>query len=257
MATDALLAGLPGWAFAFALVLARCSAAVMLLPGIGEAEPPAMVRAGLAVALTALLLPAVLPLMPATPASIGQVAAMVAAELLAGALLGWMARLMALALPIAGSVISLLIGLASVLQPDPALGGQSTGVARLFSLAMPVLVLSTGLYALPLQALAGSYQVIPPGTWLPAGGAAESVTGAVAQGFALSLRLAAPFVLSGLLAQSALGLVARFVPQMQVYALAAPAQILGGLALLALLSLPLLSAWQDSVNAAWRALPGL
>ena len=46
----ALLAALPGWAFAFALVLSRTGMAVMLLPGLGEAEPPPIVRAGLALA---------------------------------------------------------------------------------------------------------------------------------------------------------------------------------------------------------------
>lgn len=252
-----LLAGLPGWAFAFALVLARSSAAVMLLPGVGEADLPSTVRAGLAVALTGLLLPVLLPLMPPVPPGALQLASMVGAELLCGALLGWLARLVALALPIAGGIIAVLLGLASVLQPDPALGGQSTALARLFGLAVPVLVLSTGLYALPLQALAGSYQLVPPGAWLPVGAAAEGVTSAVAQGFALALRLAAPFVLAGVLVQAGLGLVARLVPQMQVYAMAVPGQILGGLALLALLSLPLLAAWQDAVGGAWRALPGL
>lgn len=257
MDTAALLGELPGWAFAFALVLARSSAAVMLLPGFGEAEPPAMVRAGLAVALTFLILPVLLPLMPSVPASTLRLGGMIGAELLCGVLLGWLARLIALSLPIAGAIISLLLGLASVLQPDPSLGGQSTALARLFGLAVPVLVLSTGLYALPLQALVGSYQLVPPGTWLPDGSAAESVTGAVAEGFALALRLSAPFVLSGVLVQAGLGLGARLVPQMQVYAMAVPGQILAGLALLAMLSVSLLGAWQDAVHTAWQALPGL
>jgi len=38
----ALLAALPGWAFAFALVLSRTGMAIMLMPGLGEAEPPPM-----------------------------------------------------------------------------------------------------------------------------------------------------------------------------------------------------------------------
>lgn len=216
-----------------------------------------MVRAGLAVALTALLVPVVLPQMPSMPSSIWQVASFVGAELLCGALLGWLARLIALSLPIAGAVISLLIGLASVVQPDPALGGQSTALAKLFSLAVPVLVLSTGLYALPLEALAGSYHLASPGTWLPVGTAADTVTTALTREFALALRLAAPFLLSGLLVQAVLGLLARFIPQMQVYATAAPGQILGGLVLLALLVLPLLETWMDGLEGAWRALPGL
>ena len=247
MGTEALLAGLPGWAFAGALVLARSSAAVS---PVAEAQATEF-------GLAFLLLPTVLPQMPPVPPSTWQLGSMVAAELACGAMLGWLARLITLALPIAGSLISLLMGLSSVLQPDPALGGQSTALTRLFSLAVPVLILSTGLYALPLQALAGSYQLIPPGTWLPVDSAAESVTNAVVQGFALSLRLAAPFVLSGVLAQAGLALLARFVPQMQIYALAAPSQILAGLALLAALSLPLIETWQDGVQAAWRSLPGL
>ena len=44
---SALLASLPGWAHAFVLVLARVSAAMMLLPPFGEAEVPAPVRAAL------------------------------------------------------------------------------------------------------------------------------------------------------------------------------------------------------------------
>ena len=42
----ALLAALPAWAFAFVLVMARIGAAMTLLPGLGEAEPPMMVRVG-------------------------------------------------------------------------------------------------------------------------------------------------------------------------------------------------------------------
>ena len=96
--TDAdVLAALPGMAFAFALVLCRTSAAVMLLPGLGEVEPPPSVRAGLALALTLLLLPGVAPLVPPAPPGWGG-AGMVAAELLAGGALGWLARLPSLAL---------------------------------------------------------------------------------------------------------------------------------------------------------------
>lgn len=255
--TDAeLLAALPGLAFAFALVLCRTSAAVMLLPGLGEVEPPPMIRAGLALALTLLLLPAVAPLVPTAPPGWSG-AGMIGAELLAGAALGWLARLPSLALSMAGAVMSFMMGLSSVVQPDPALGGQSSAVARLLGVMAPVLVLSTGLYALPLSALAGSYQVLPPGTLMPAGPLAESVQEAVSATFGLSIRLAAPFLLAGVLVQAGLGLLARLVPQLQVYTVATPGTILGGFVLLGLLAAPLLTAWSEAVSAAWSALPGL
>ncbi len=253
----ALLAALPGWAFAFALVLSRTGMAVMLLPGLGEAEPPPTVRAGLTLAITVLLVPAVAPSVPATPEVGLGGAAMVATELLVGALLGWMARLPALALGMAGAVVSYMLGLSSVVQQDPALGGQSAAMSRLFGMVAPVVILSSGLYALPLTALAGSYQLMPPGSVLPAGPLAESITGALVACFGLALRLSAPFLLAGLVFQVALGLLARLVPQLQVYTAATPGQILGGIVLLSILASHILGAWTEAVHTAWSGLPGL
>ena len=251
----ALLAALPGYAFAFALVLCRTSVVVMLLPGLGEVEPPPVVRAGLALALTVLLVPAVAPLV-GDPVPGWGAAGMVAGELLAGGALGWLARLPALAFPMAGAVISTMTGLTSVLQPDPALGGQSAALSRLFGVMVPMLVLSSGLYALPLSALAGSYQVIPPGTMMAAGATVELVQEAVTASFGLAIRLSAPFLLVGVVFQAGLGLLARLVPQLQVFSTAAPGQILGGLLLLGLLAAPMVASWSGTLSAAWSALPG-
>ena len=79
-ADAALLAALPAWAFAFVLVLARVGAAVMLLPGLGESGPPPMVRAGMAMGVTLLLLPLVQPLIPPVPGAFVPAAGMVMAE---------------------------------------------------------------------------------------------------------------------------------------------------------------------------------
>ncbi len=253
----ALLATLPSWAFAFALVLSRTGMAVMLMPGLGEAEPPPIVRAGLALAIAVLLVPAVAPLVPAMPEVGFSGMGMIAAELLVGGMLGWLARLPAMALGMAGAIISYMLGLSSVVQQDPALGGQSAAMSRLFGLAAPVLILSAGLYALPLTALAGSYQLVPPGSLLPAGPLAESVTSAVVAGFGLAIRLSAPFLLAGIVFQAALGLLARLAPQLQVYTAAVPGQILGGLVLLGLLAPRILGAWTEALTAGWSSLPGL
>ena len=253
---SALLAGLPALAFAFALVLCRVGAAVMLIPGLGEIEPPAVVRAGLALAITLLLLPGIEPLMP-TASTGWSAAGMVVAELLTGASLGWLARLPSLAFSMAGAIISYLTGLTSVVQPDPALGGQSAALARLFGLMAPMLILSSGLYAFPLSALAGSYQVIPPGAVMLAEPTVAMVQEAVSASFGMALRLAAPFLLVGTLFQVGLGLLARLVPQLQVFTVAAPGQILGGFLLLALLVAPIIAAWSEALVAAWSVLPGL
>jgi flagellar biosynthetic protein FliR len=250
------LANLHGWAFAFVLLLCRAGAAVMLIPGSGEAEVPMMVRAGFAVALTALLLPGLARGMPAPPDDVGPLLYMVAAELLTGLFLGWLARLVVSAPPLAGQIIAMITGLSSVLQPDTVLGAQGSALGRLLGLAATVLVFASGLHVLPLAAIAGSYAVIPAGTLLPAADTAAASVAAVGALFALALRLAAPFVLAGVVWHVVLALLSRLVPQLQVFFLATPAQLAGGLALLGLLGAALLGAWQDQATTAFGTLPG-
>jgi len=250
-----LLAALPSLVFALGLVLCRVGMVVMLLPGLGEVEAPMMLRAGLALGVSLLLLPAVSPLIPNVPEGVAG-PQMVAAELLTGAALGWLARLPALALGMAGALIATLLGLSSVVQPDPALGGQSTALARLFGLAAPVLILVSGLYTLPLSALSGSYALVGPGGVLPPGDTAELFVTITSNSFALALQLSAPFLVAGVVWQVAVGLLARIAPQLQAFAVAAPGQILGGLVLLGLLASRILGTWQGGVAASWAALPG-
>ncbi len=252
-----LLASLPAWAFAFVLVLGRTGCAVMLLPGLGESDAPAIVRAGLAVAITLLLVPGVAPHVPAVPAGIGDAAAMVANEAITGLWLGWLARLLVLSLPLAGQILAYMLGISNVLQQDPDLGPQTTALARMFSLAAPVAILASGLYALPIAALAGSYELIAPGALLPTGPGTEVVVHAVSQAFALAVRLASPLIIASIVWHVATGLLARLVPRVQVYFLALPGQILGGLVLLAALAATMLAAWQTAVQSGFDALPGL
>ncbi len=251
--TAALLAALPAWAFAFMLVLCRVGAAVMLLPGLGEAEPPPMLRVGLSLALVALVLPGVGLV---APPGVWPMAMMAGAELLCGLVLGWLARCIALALPMAGQTISLMLGLTSVVLPDPVLG-QSSVVMRLFALAAPVLVLGTGLWAMPVAALSGSYTLVPVGHLMPVADGVDAAVGAVATAFGLALRLAAPFLIASVVWQAALGLLSRLLPQLQIYFAALPGQVVGGLALLAVLATSLAEIWVEAARDSFNTLPGL
>ena len=147
--------------------------------------------------------------------------------------------------------------MSNVLVTDPELSAQSSALEQLFSLAAPVAVLASGLYAVPLAALAGSYDLIAPGTLLPAADGALVAVRAVGQCFALALRLASPFVLAAIVWHVAIGLLARLVPQVQVYFVALPGQILGGLLLLAALAGAIVTTWQGAVGDGFARLPGL
>ncbi len=243
-----MLEELPALAFGAVLVASRVGGALMLLPGIGEPEVPPTVKLCLLLALVALLLPPLSPGLPALPDGVPELARLVTTESLVGVFLGFLARVAVLSLAQAGQVAALMIGLSSPLQTDTVFGGQGTATGRLFGLLAAVLVFNTGLYALPLGALAESYSVLPPGQGLPLGEGAEAVAGAVAASFGLALRLAAPLVLAAVLGQVALGLVARLAPNLQIYAVAGAGQILAGLLLLALVLPALVPVWAAAVQ---------
>ena len=252
----ALLASLPVLVFQASLLFCRLGAAVMLLPGLGESEVPAIIRLCLGLLLTLLLLPLLAPALPPPPEAIAEVLRCLALELLAGLWLGGLARGLMLALAQAGQVMGSMIGLTTPLQGDPGLGTQSTALGRGFGFAATVLVLATGLYALPLGALVNSYAVLPAGAPFPAGPAADAVASMVTESLSLALRLAAPFILAGVLFNAGMGLIARVAPQVQVFVVAAPAQIIGGLGLLLLLLPAILAMWQSAMVVAFQALPG-
>jgi len=85
----------------------------------------------------------------------------------------------------------------------------------------------------------------------------QAVITAVAGSFGLAIRLAAPFIVTSMLWQSAIGLLGRLVPSIHVHLVTPPAQILGGLALFALGMGLIVSTWTDSVQTALSLLPGL
>lgn len=255
-ADAALLAALPGLAFHAVLILCRLGAAVMLLPGIGEAEIPATMRLALAVGLVLALLPILAPSLPAMPEDVAGLALLLITEIFTGIWIGLLARFLALALSQAGQVVALLIGLASPLQGDMVLGASATALARMFSLATAALMLATGLYEIPLRALVESYGVLPAGGGLPLGEAAESIARKAADSLGLAMQLAAPFVLAAIFFNAGLGLIARLAPQAQVFVVAAPVQILGGFLLLMLLLPSMLALWQGAMVQGFQRLPG-
>ena len=256
-ADAALVQALPALAFQVMLVLARIGGAVMLLPGLGEAALPPMVRAAIAVAFTALLFPLLLPNLPAAPSGVFQTFAMLGAELANGLWLGWLARLVVLSLSMGGEVIAAMLGLTNVLVPDAALGPGTPALGQLFSVAAAALVLASGLYAIPLTALVQSYHLIPPGNLLPAADSTRVAVQAVGASFALAVRIGGPFLLASIVWQIGLGLASRLVPQVPIYFVSLPGQILGGFVLLAGLAATLSALWVEQIRQGFSLLPGL
>jgi len=200
-----LLTALPDMVFRAVLMLARIGAVVMLLPGLGEQEIPANIRLGLGLALVMVLYPLLADSFPSAPDGVGELLRLIGTELVIGIWYGALARLVSLAMTMAGQLFALLLGLSQMLVPDPAMGGQNAVTGRFFTLMAVVLLLGSGLYAVPLRALLEGYAVLPVGGGFLAGPGAEAMAAAVGQSFLLALQLMAPFLLLSVVLNVAFG----------------------------------------------------
>src|ERR1700730_1102728 len=101
---------LPANLFAASLVFARLGSAMMLLPGIGEIYVSPRLRLVLALGMTLVATPVVAPLLP-RPSGAIELALLLAGEIAVGIFLGTIARILLAALQVAGSVVSINLGL--------------------------------------------------------------------------------------------------------------------------------------------------
>lgn len=229
------LESLPQTAFAFMLIFARIGAMSMALPGIGDHTVPPRLRLVFALALTLILLPLVNIAFPDLPETMNAMIAALTRELLVGLALGFAVRMILSAIHFAGTVMAFQSGLAFAQNVDPAQGVQSSMFSSFFSVLAVALIFATDLHHTLLAAMHDSYMLFRPGGALPAGDFAEVAVQTLANSFRVALRIAAPFIVFGLIFYLGVGILTRLIPQVQVFFLAMPASILLGLMLLMLL----------------------
>ena len=136
---------LPLDVFAVFLVFVRIAAALMLLPGIGEAYVSVQIRLAAAAVLTVAISPLVIGTLPILPATPLELLMLILGELVVGLLIGAAARLMMSALHVAGTVIAFQSSLGFALFVDPTQGTQGALIAAFLSLLGLVLIFATGL----------------------------------------------------------------------------------------------------------------
>ena len=222
---------LPDLAAAFLLAFARIGTLVMLLPGIGERMLPARMRLSIALLLTMIILPIVRPLLPTTANPAALVGALIG-EVAVGLVLGFAARAVTAALQSAGNVVASQIGLSFAMTVDPTAGSQEASIGNFLVLLGVTLIFATDLHHLAIAAIRDSYTLLPPTGVPDSGDAAKLAVMAVARGFALALKIAAPFIAFALLFNLGLGVLARLMPQLQVFFLALPLSVLVGMLIL-------------------------
>ena len=126
-------------------------------------------------------------------------------------------------------IVAHTMSLSSAFTFNPAAAGQSTVVGTLFTIMGVVLMFATDLHHLLILAVANSYTFFTPTAGMLAGDMASTIAETLSHAFFVGLQFSAPFLIISLGIYFAMALIARLVPQIQIFFLAIPVQIMIGL----------------------------
>lgn len=226
---------LPADILIFMLVFSRVGAMTMTLPALGEMTIPARARLMIALALSLVLMPLVGNLYPAGVRSVPAVlASIVITEVVVGIAIGLLLRMVMGAVQVAGNVIATQTGLAFAQGVDPTQGAQGALVSLFLSLLATTLIFISDLHHLLIGGIAHSFTTFPPGKLLATGDLLQLAVEITSGMYLIGIQMSAPFIVFGLIVYGGAGVVARMMPQLQIFFLVTPINILAGFVILGL-----------------------
>jgi flagellar biosynthesis protein FliR len=241
----------------FFLVLARVSPLFVVAPLFSSKMIPPRVRGIAAVGLTL----GIAPLATegnAVPLEVWELAGLIVKELLVGLAFAFAISVLFAAITVAGSLTDTLIGFSFGSLVDPITGTQSSVLQQAYSLVGVMVFIVIGGDAWVIQGLNRTYDLVPLLDAPALGSMVAGVQAAFAQIFTAAVELAAPVLLALLITDAAIGVVAKVVPQLNVFQVGFPAKVAVGLLIIGV-SLPFAAGWiadelQRSVGAALESL---
>jgi len=213
----------------FVLVLTRVAAMVATMPILGGRNVPALLKIGLAGILSLILLPAQLQQPPPLPDQVPAFALAIGQELLVGVLLGFAAGLVFDSLQMAGQIVGVQIGLNVASSLDPvSSGNQVSYIDQLYSIIAALIFFTINGHHWLIMAMQESFTLVPLNSLLVSPALMEELLRMLGSLFVITMRIAMPVLATLLLADLAMLILARTVPQLQVFFLGIPVKVAAG-----------------------------
>ena len=209
----------------FLICLARVAAIFAIIPVFSGGQIPPQMRIGIAVMFALLTYPIIQSTLPVTSLTITDMAIIVAAEVIFGLLVGFIAQLIFMAAEFAGAIIGYQMGFAMANVFDPTTQQQVALISQFQGIFAILLFLSLNIHHFFLEAMVASFTLLPPGYLNLTGGAIPMLVELSNNALILSIRLVAPIIALLILVNLTLGFMTRIFPQLNVFMLSFPLKI--------------------------------
>ena len=234
------------------VLFCRIGACLMLMPGFSSDRVPVQMRLFLTLAVTLALAPVLVAKVEPnlSDMSLPVVARLVISETLVGGLIGLLGRFFFLALETLTNAMAMAVGLGSFMATGIENSELAPQLVSFITLAATMLFFATDQHWEVLRAIADSYAALPVANGFGVQFSLVQLADIASKTFFLTLRLASPFMIFGIVINLAIGLANKLTPQIPVYFISMPFVLTGGLFLLYFVSKQLLQSFMSSF-AAW------
>jgi flagellar biosynthetic protein FliR len=227
---------------AYLVIFLRVSAILFVAPIFDSRSIPVLFKIGLAISISLLLYPMVQLDTGAALDNVFRFAFWVGAEIALGVVIGMSVKMFFAGIQLAGQVAGFQMGLAIANVMDPATSAQMPILAQFKNLFAMLIFLVTNAHHLFFRALVESFTLVPPFHIQVHDNLFAAVMAMAANIFIIAIKIGAPVMGAMFITSVAFGMLARTVPQMNVFLVAMPVKIVLGLIFLSI-SLPYFAAF--------------
>jgi flagellar biosynthetic protein FliR len=228
----------------FMLVLLRVSAIMIMIPVISSRQVPMKLKGGLSAMVSFLIMPFVTPV--PFPMEMPVLVITMIGEAAIGIMIGLVGRLLFAGVQLAGQLVGFQMGFAIVNVVDPVSSTQVSIIGQFQYLIAILVYLAVNGHHVFLFAIAESFHAVPPLAFHFSAPLMECLMGFAATIFVTAVKIGAPIMAILLLTSVSLGLIARTVPQINVFIVGFPLKIAVGLIGIGL-TLPMLMKIMGSI----------
>lgn len=232
--------------YGWLLVFVRTGFILGLFPLIGERFIPVRIRLIMVMAVAAAIAPTVTIPTALPSTGIGYIM-LILAEALLGISVALIGRILFAVIQYAGQIAGEQMGFGMINAINPE-SHQISIVAETQYLLAVLIFLVSDLHHVIIAAIAHSYELVPAGGAIASEGLTRLMMGMGGMLFSLSVQLAMPVIVIVFAINVGLGMIARAVPQVNVFMESFPLRIVAGLSIL-LISLGFtMAVWQDAMG---------
>ncbi|PID29490.1 MAG: flagellar biosynthetic protein FliR [Candidatus Cloacimonadota bacterium] len=214
----------------FFLAFIRVLTIVVFLPVLGYQGVDMRVKVLLSFLLAILLFPFVTPIAPTIDGGLIKFVGYALSELFIGITIGFVPLFIFAAFQFAGELMGLQMGLTMMAMMDPTTDTNLSLMSRLKYFFLMLIFLLIGGHLFFIEAIGESFKEIALGSvnFLSVSSITEMLTKNLSTLFSLGIKAGAPVVVTLFIIESALGIIARTVPQMNIFLVGFPLKILIG-----------------------------